>query len=121
MERVVGIGGVFFKCKHPAALREWYETHLGIPASDYGHMFEPTGHTIWGPFAADTTYFAPSTREFMINYRVSDLDAMLAQLRAAGVVVDEKVEDHEYGKFGWAMDPEGNRFELWQPPAEGSA
>src|SRR5579863_139158 len=118
MEKVVGIGGIFLKAKDPVALRKWYEAHLGIPDSEWGHMFEPTGQTVWSLFPDTTEYFQPSQREFMINYRVSDFDAMIKQLRDAGVTVDEKTEDQEYGKFGWAMDPEGNRFELWQPPAE---
>jgi len=126
MERVTGIGGVFFKARDPKALGEWYKQHLGIDvqpwsgaAFDWGEgSGDPKGVTSWALFKDDTTYFAPSTSSFMLNYRVRDLDAMLAQLRAAGVPVDEKVDDGEYGRFGRAMDPEGNRFELWQPPAE---
>ncbi len=118
MERVLGIGGVFFKSQNPAELRQWYATHLGIPDAEFGHMFEGEGQTVWAPFEHDTTYFAPSEKPFMINYRVENLERMLAQLRAANVWVDEKVEAFNYGKFGWAMDPEGNRFELWEPPAE---
>jgi predicted enzyme related to lactoylglutathione lyase len=125
MERVTGIGGVFFKARDSQALGEWYRTHLGIDVQDWGGAAfswgegsdEPKGVTIWTPFKGDTRYFEPSTASFMLNYRVRDLDAMLAQLRAAGVQVDDKVEDSEYGRFGWAMDPEGNRLELWQPPA----
>ena len=115
MEKVVGIGGIFFKCKDPKTLMEWYERHLGIPASEWGHMFEGTGQTVWGPFPADTDYFGSGNQRFMINYRVENLEAMLAQLRNAGVEVDSKVDVQDYGKFGWATDPEGNRFELWQP------
>jgi predicted enzyme related to lactoylglutathione lyase len=124
MERVTGIGGIFFKSNDPKALGAWYSEHLGIALEEWGgHPFRwgddsPTGTTVWSPFPADTKYFGPGTAPFMINYRVSDLDAMLAQLRAAGVQVDEKVdESEEMGRFGWAMDPDGNRFELWQPPA----
>jgi predicted enzyme related to lactoylglutathione lyase len=114
MEKVAGIGGVFFRSKDPAALRQWYADNLGIPDSEWGTMFEPTGQTVWSPFAADTEYFkTPQT--FMINYRVTDFDAMVAQLRANGIKVEENTEDLSYGKFGWATDPEGNRFELWQP------
>jgi predicted enzyme related to lactoylglutathione lyase len=120
MERVTGIGGIFFKAKDAAALREWYRTHLGIEIDpSYGgcaFAWREPGCTVWSPFSADTTYFAPSLAPFLINYRVRDLDAMLAQLRKAGVQVDEKIEDGPEGRFGWAMDPEGNRFELWQPP-----
>jgi catechol 2,3-dioxygenase-like lactoylglutathione lyase family enzyme len=118
MERIRGIGGIFFRANDPAKLREWYRAHLGIDIdpSYGGATFGPTGDTVWSPFAADTAYFG-SPREFMINYRVESLDRMLAQLRAAGVKVDDKTDDGEFGKFGWATDPEGNRFELWQPPA----
>lgn len=127
MERVTGIGGIFFKSPDPAALVAWYRDHLGIqPEWDAGATFtwrrdddpEQHGTTVWSAFPADTRYFEPADRPFMINYRVADLDAMLAQLRAAGVQVDERVEESEYGRFGWAMDPHGNRFELWQPPAD---
>lgn len=120
MERVLGLGGLFFKARDPLALARWYRDHLGVPldvGQTYG-MFEAEAgaQTVWSTFPADTTYFAPSETHFMVNYRVRDLDAMLAQLRAAGVPVDERVEDYDYGRFGWAMDPEGNRFELWQAP-----
>ena len=117
-ESVLGIGGVFFKARDPVALAAWYREHLGVPAAQnatFASLVEQSGTTIWATFPADTQYFAPSTAPFMLNYRVSDLDAMLAQLRAAGVAVDDKFEESEFGRFGWAMDPEGNRFELWQP------
>ena len=118
MQRVRGIGGIFFKAKDPAALSAWYREHLGVPVEDWGGgKFGPTGDTIWSPFKEDTTYFAPSTASWMINFRVDDLDAMLAQLRAAGVQVDDKIEDSEFGRFGWAIDLEGNKIELWQPPS----
>ena len=120
MERVLGMGGIFFKARDPKALAAWYRDHLGIPveaSQTYGTLNsagagEPT---VWSVFPTDTTYFAPSTAPFMFNYRVRDLDAMLAQLRAAGARVEDRVEDYDYGRFGWASDPEGNRFELWQP------
>ncbi len=118
MERVTGIGGIFFKSEDPAKLSAWYREHLGITPDGGVVVFSGEGMTVWSPFAKSTTYFAPSQAPFMINYRVTNLDAMLAQLRAAGVKVDDKVDDSEYGRFGWAMDPEGNRFELWQPPAK---
>jgi predicted enzyme related to lactoylglutathione lyase len=127
MERVTGIGGVFFKAQNPEQLTAWYQEHLGITPEEYGSVSfrwrEPgrpagSGTTVWAPFPQDTTYFAPSMAPFMINYRVANLDAMLAQLRAAGVPVDDHIEDHEYGRFGWAMDPEGNRIELWEPRGE---
>ena len=123
MAKVTGIGGVFFKARDKAALTAWYREHLGIEAGEYGVAFDWSdtgggdipGRTVWGPFAQDTTYFDPGTAPFMINYRVDDLDGLLAKLRAAGVAVDDKVEAYDYGRFGWAMDPEGNRFELWEP------
>ncbi|HEV7589727.1 MAG TPA: VOC family protein [Longimicrobium sp.] len=126
MEKVTGIGGIFFKTKEPKVLGQWYAEHLGIDVQDWGGAHFPwrdagdperAGSTVWSLFPADTKYLDPSTAPFMVNYRVADLDAMLAQLRAGGVDVDEKVDESEYGKFGWAMDPDGNRFELWQPPA----
>lgn len=117
MERVVGIGGVFFRAGDPEALRAWYAEHLGIDVQDWGGAGFEGGVTVWTIFAGDTEYF-PSGQQSMVNYRVGDLDAMLEQLRAAGVAVDDKVEDSELGRFGWATDPEGNRFELWQPPPE---
>jgi predicted enzyme related to lactoylglutathione lyase len=128
MERVTGIGGVFFKSADPAALNAWYGQHLGIEAAPDGSgvtfRWRPVdeadtseGMTVWAAFPAETRYFGPGPAPFMLNYRVADLDAMLAQLRAAGVQVDEKVEEYDYGRFGWATDPEGHRFELWEPPA----
>ena len=114
MERVTGIGGVFFKARDPAALAQWYRANLGIEveASFGGAIFAATGETVWAPFPDDSSYFA---KPFMINYRVSNLARMLAQLRAAGAQVDEKVQTESNGKFGWATDPEGNRVELWEP------
>lgn len=125
MERVKGIGGIFFKAGDKAAMLDWYRDHLGIEHEHGCSVFhwrraddpEHKDATVWSPFAKDTKYFAPSDAPFMINYIVDDLDAMLAQLRAAGVTVDDKIEESEFGRFGWAMDPDGNRFELWQPPA----
>ncbi len=117
MEKVVGIGGIFFKAKDPEALRKWYDQHLGIPESEWGTVFETTGQTVWSPFPETTEYFGAGKQEFMINYRVENLEAMVEQLRSAGVPVETKDEDQEYGLFAWATDPEGNRFELWQPPA----
>ena len=111
MEKAVGIGGVFIKADDAPALRDWYRDRLGIDVdpSYGGTMFGETAGSI---FPATSTYF---DKPCMVNYRVSDLDAMLAQLRAAGVAVDPKVDDSEFGRFGWATDPEGNRIELWQP------
>jgi predicted enzyme related to lactoylglutathione lyase len=119
MERVTGIGGVFFKAADPEALRSWYAEHLGIAVEDYGgatFQWEGQGSTTWAIFPADSEYFGSDSQQWMVNFRVSDLDAMLEQLRAAGASVDDRVEEHEYGRFGWAVDPEGNRFELWEPP-----
>lgn len=124
--RVTGIGGIFFKSSNPKALAAWYQQHLGIDVQPWGGAAfnwtsaanpDGAGTTIWSPFAADTQYFAPSLAPFMINYRVADLHALLALLRSEGCTVDDKVEESEYGKFGWVMDPEGNRLELWEPPA----
>jgi predicted enzyme related to lactoylglutathione lyase len=126
MKRVTGIGGIFFKAKQPDLLREWYRTHLGIDIQDWGGApfqwrgpANPSGEgtTVWCVFEDTSTYFAPSKAAFMINYRVEDLHALLAALRSEGCQVDEKVEESELGKFGWVMDPEGNRVELWQAPA----
>jgi predicted enzyme related to lactoylglutathione lyase len=124
MNRVTGIGGVFFKARDPQALGEWYRTHLGMDVGEWGGVnFRwgegATGSTTWSLFKDDTSYFAPSASSFMVNYRVEDLDALLTLLRADGCDVDEKVEESEYGKFGWVMDPEGNRLELWEPPPGG--
>jgi predicted enzyme related to lactoylglutathione lyase len=122
MAKVIGLGGIFFKSRDPKGLSEWYAKHLGLPVHDWGGAtFDEDesrkGKTLWSPFAADTTYFAPSTQPYMINFRVDDLDGLLAQLREAGVEVDPRVDDSEFGRFGWIMDPEGTRIELWQPPA----
>ncbi len=115
MERVLGVGGIFFKAKDPKALEAWYRDTLGLPMDEHGQMQGDSGPLVWSAFAADTTYFEPSKSPFMINFRVKDLRAMLAQLRAAGATVDEKVQEEPYGRFGWVMDPEGNRVELWEP------
>ena len=127
MQRVTGLGGVFFKCADKDKQIEWYRRHLGLDIEPSGSwVFEwrdkdapdKPGHTVWGAFKGDTDYFDPSDKPFMINYRVADLDAVLALLREEGVTVDEKIEESEYGRFGWIMDPEGNRIELWEPPAK---
>jgi len=125
MKRVTGIGGIFFKASDPKKLGQWYKSHLGIDVEEWGgHAFRwvtadnhsGSGTTVWSPFAKDTDYFAPSQSSFMINYRVDELHALLAALRKEGCEVDDKVEESEYGKFGWLMDPDGNRIELWQAP-----
>lgn len=125
MKRVTGIGGIFFKARDPQALAAWYRDHLGIAVEDWGGAVfrwtspdnpSGTGTTVWCPFKADTDYFAPGAASFMVNYRVADLHALLAVLRAEGCDVVDKVEESEFGTFGWAVDPEGNKVELWQPP-----
>lgn len=128
MKRVTGIGGIFLKAKDPVALRAWYEKHLGIAMEAWGGAVfrwqtperpEPDGVTVWNLFPASTDYFAPGTASFMVNYRVEDLHALLAALRAEGCRVEDKVDESEFGKFGWVLDPEGNKVELWEPPAGG--
>ena len=119
MERVTGIGGVFLRSHDPAALAAWYAEHLGLPVEDWhGSVLRASGgeSLVWATFAADTEYFGRLDQQAMVNYRVGDLDAMLAQLRAAGVAVEGPMQ-HENGWFGWGTDPDGNRFELWEPVA----
>lgn len=125
MKRVTGIGGIFFKAKDPVALRAWYKQHLGIDVQEWGGAAFPwtdaagnsaNGTTAWSINAADDQSFAPSASTFMVNYRVEDLVALLQALRDEGCNVLENMDDSEYGRFGWVMDPEGNKVELWQPP-----
>jgi predicted enzyme related to lactoylglutathione lyase len=118
MTRVTGIGGVFFKARDPIALREWYRKHLGFDIQSWGGLaFNSSGGvTAWSIFPATSEYFAPSTAPFMINYRVTDLTAVLEALQAEGCAVDDRIDSSEQGRFGWVMDPEGNRIELWEPP-----
>ena len=127
MGRVTGIGGVFFKADDPKQLQKWYEDNLGIESDDQGYVTftwrdkddpDLIGHTIWSPFPKDTKYFDPSKSPYMVNFRVDNLDELLDTLRERGVEVDDKVEEYEYGRFGWCMDPEGNRIELWEPPKD---
>jgi predicted enzyme related to lactoylglutathione lyase len=124
-KRVTGIGGIFFKAQDRDRLLAWYRDHLGLDLQDWGGWLfnwrdaaDPgrPGHTVWSVFGRDSTYMEPGKASFMINYRVDDLDAVLAALRAEGVDVDPKVEESEFGRFGWAIDPEGNKLELWEPP-----
>lgn len=125
MKKVTGIGGVFFKCKDPKKMNEWYSTHLGLDAGPYGASFEwreeadPTkkGVTQWSTFAENTTYFAPSTKDFMINYRVENLEGLVEQLKKEGVTIVDSIEASEYGKFVHIVDLEGNKVELWEPSA----
>ena len=124
MKRVTGIGGVFFKARDPKALGAWYRTHLGIGVEDWGGAAfrwkgpdnpDGIGTTVWSPFAADTSYFAPSSAPFMINYIVDDIDALLDRLKQEGVKIDPKRMDESYGRFAWIYDSDGNKIELWQP------
>jgi predicted enzyme related to lactoylglutathione lyase len=130
MARVTGIGGVFLRSRDPKALTAWYANHLGIQLNDYGGIsFQwtdevptGTGMTIWSTFPQDTPYFGPGStsgpQQVMVNYRVDDLDVLLAQLTTLGVIIDPHREDYSYGRFAWINDPEGNRIELWQPLSE---
>ncbi len=116
MERVVGIGGLFFRARDPEALAAWYESALGIPSmTTQWSWHQEAGATVFTPFPADTDYFGRADQQVMVNFRVTDLHAMLAQLRAAGADVDDEVVEVDFGLFAHATDPEGNRFELWQP------
>jgi len=122
-KKVTGIGGIFFKCKDPKKMREWYKTNPGLNTNQYGAVFEwrqgadttQKGFTQWSPFTDKTKYFEPSTKDFMINYRVDNLDGLIDQLKKGGVVIVDTVERVEYGKFVHIMDIEGNKIELWEP------
>ncbi len=122
MERVTGIGGVFFKSQDPERLRRWYAENLGVQLEEYGGAAfswggpdSEEGVTAWSIFDEKSDHFGKSGQRHMINYRVKNLDAMLAQLRAAGASVDEQTMDESFGKFGWAYDCDGNKLELWEP------
>lgn len=123
MKRVTGIGGIFFKCKDPKKLREWYQSHLGLNTNQYGTVFEwyqgadssKKGFSQWSPFSETTKYFEPSTKEFMINYRVENLATLIEELKKQGVTVTDTLQTVEYGKFVHIMDIEGNKIELWEP------
>lgn len=116
MERVSGIGGFFFRADDPDALARWYEANLGIESMETKWSWhQEAGPTVFAPFRADTDYFGRMDQQVMLNFRVDDLDAMLDQLRAAGAAVEDEIAEASYGRFAHASDPEGNRFELWQP------
>jgi predicted enzyme related to lactoylglutathione lyase len=123
MKKVTGIGGIFFKCKDPNKMKEWYKTHLGLDAGPYGASFEwreagdssKKGSTQWSPFAETTNYFEPSSKDFMINYRVENLEALVEELKKEGVTIVDKIESYDYGKFVHIVDVEGNKVELWEP------
>ncbi len=125
MKKVTGIGGIFFRANDPVALRAWYKAHLGIEVQDWGgaifrwsegHGHPAAGTTVWSISEGGGENFAPGTPAFMVNYRVADLRALVDQLRKEGCNVVERTEESEYGKFGWVIDPEGNKVELWEPP-----
>jgi predicted enzyme related to lactoylglutathione lyase len=126
MKRVTGVGGIFFKCEDPDKIKAWYADHLGFQTDQWGTNFEwrqasdpsKKGFTQWSPFAANTKYFEPSTREFMINFRVENLEALVPLLKAEGVIVLDAIESFAYGKFVHILDPEGNKIELWEPVDE---
>ena len=121
--RVTGIGGIFFKAKDPKSLREWYHTHLGLEVNAYGSVFEwyqgadstKKGFLQWSPFKETTKYFEPSAKEFMINYRVDNMEALVATLKQNGVTVTDTISSFDYGKFVHILDLEGNKLELWEP------
>jgi len=123
MAKVTGIGGIFFKCKDAKKISEWYKTHLGMDTNQYGANFEwreaedptKTGSTQWSPFDEKTKYFEPSTKDFMINYRVENLEALVEQLKSEGVTIVDKIETYDYGKFVHIIDVEGNKVQLWEP------
>lgn len=126
MKRVTGIGGVFFKCKDPNQVKDWYKTHLGFDTDQWGTSFEwrssekpeQKGYTQWSPFKDTTDYFNPSTKDFMFNYRVENLVALVELLKQEGVTVLDEIEEFEYGKFVHILDLEGNKIELWEPVDE---
>lgn len=121
--KVIGIGGIFFKCKDPQKVKDWYQEHLGFTTDQYGALFgtekkdTPGGKAYlqWSPFKEDTTYFEPSQKEFMINYRVDDLVALQESLKTAGVEILDEIAEYDYGKFLHILDIEGNKIELWEP------
>ena len=123
VRKVTGIGGIFFKCKNPAKVREWYKEHLGLVTNEYGSTFEwrqaldstKKGFTEWSPFKDSTKYFEPSKKDFMINYRVVNLESLVAQLKQEGVAITDTIQTYDYGKFVHILDLEGNGIELWEP------
>jgi predicted enzyme related to lactoylglutathione lyase len=129
MKRVTGLGGVFFKANDPKKIKDWYQTHLGMQMDDYGFSFQwkevgkedakAPALTTWSPFKSDTKYFAPSEKPYMFNYRVENLVELLKVLKEEGVEVIGEMQEFSYGKFGWILDPEGNKIELWEPIDDG--
>lgn len=125
-KKVTGIGGIFFKCADPVRIREWYSNNLGLETNEYGSMFEfrksdepeKKAYLQWSPFADETDYFSPSKKDFMINYRVENIEELVKELRSNGVTILDSIETYEYGKFVHIIDPEGNKIELWEPVDE---
>lgn len=123
IKKVTGIGGIFFKCKDPKKTREWYKTNLGLNTNEYGAVFEwrqgtdtlKKGFSQWSPFSEKTKYFEPSTKDFMINYRVENLKSLVAELKKNKVTILDSIESYDYGKFVHILDAEGNKLELWEP------
>ncbi len=126
MKKVTGIGGIFFRCEDPNAMKDWYRDHLGFDTDEYGTNFEwrqgadssKYGFTQWSPFSDDTKYFKPSDKEFMINYRVENIEWLVEELKKGGVEILDEIETYDYGKFVHIVDPEGNKIELWEPNDE---
>lgn len=126
MKKVTGIGGIFFKTKNPEQMKEWYNKNLGLVTNEYGSVFEfrksdtpdKKAYSVWSPFKEDTDYFEPSEKEFMINYRVENIEKLVAELREAGVTICDEIETYEYGKFVHILDPDNNKIELWEPVDE---
>jgi len=122
-KKVTGIGGIFFKCEKPDKMKDWYAKNLGLKTNEYGALFEfrksdkpaEKGYLNWSPFDEDTDYFEPSDKDFMINYRVENIEELVAELEKNGVPVLDKIETYEYGKFVHILDPENNKIELWEP------
>jgi len=120
-KRVTGLGGIFFKTKNPDKVKEWYGKHLGLPVDEYGCTFwwkdkeGKDSSTQWSPFKEDTNYFEPSKKQFMMNFRVENLKELLVTLEKEGVTIVGEIQEYDYGKFGWILDPEGNKIELWEP------
>lgn len=125
-KKVTGVGGIFFKCKDPQQIKNWYKTNLGLNTNEYGTMFEfrhadepdKKGYLQWSPFSEDTEYFEPSKKSFMINFRVENLEELVDELKNSGVQVVDDIATYDYGKFVHIMDPEGNKIELWEPVDE---
>ena len=121
--KVTGIGGIFFKSKDPEKMKEWYSKNLGLVCNEYGALFEfrksdnpeEKGYLQWSPFKEDTNYFAPSAKDFMINYRVENIEELVGELKRNGITVVDSIETYEYGKFVHILDPENNKIELWEP------